>query len=173
MNPSVDTVIAYRILKMLLTPFKQTEAYKYGIIDASGVERRKSSKTFAEQQAYTPLHKLVYNLKRIINKTPGGESRMKNIAAALYLAKENYNSEYNETIVEQFYNLVESDKALIEEEVQYLMFNEDMVGVVTTSDGPSLTGTGGLPTNNTTGAAVDEPKIYKKKFKIVRRKTQK
>ena len=98
---------------------------------------------------------------------------MKNIAAALYLAKENYNSEYNETIVEQFYNLVESDKTLIEEEVQYLMFNEDMVGVVTTSDGPSLTGTGGLPTNNTTGAAVDEPEIYKKKVKLVRRKTQK
>lgn len=174
-NPAIDTALSYKLLKMLLTPFKETDAFKYGIIDGTGKVVRRPSNTFAERSAFTPLHKLIFNIKRLINKTPGGDSRMKNLAAGLFLAKENYESEYDQNaLVESFLNLVNEDKILIEEEVQIIMFEEAgaMGGVNTSSDGPSLTGTGGAPINNTSGASVNEPKIYpkRKKPKVLRRK---
>ena len=38
MGKFVDSIIAYRILKLLVTPFEDTEAYKLGIIDNKGKE---------------------------------------------------------------------------------------------------------------------------------------
>ena len=35
-NRPVDLLIAYRVIKMLVTPFKDQPAYKYGIIDDKG-----------------------------------------------------------------------------------------------------------------------------------------
>ena len=36
MSRIIDAVIAYRILKLLVTPFNKTQAYKLGIIDDKG-----------------------------------------------------------------------------------------------------------------------------------------
>ena len=36
MSALVDNVIALKLLKMLVTPFNQTEAFRLGIIDAKG-----------------------------------------------------------------------------------------------------------------------------------------
>ena len=38
MGRLVDSVIAYRILRMLTIPFVETDAYRLGIIDAKGKE---------------------------------------------------------------------------------------------------------------------------------------
>ena len=35
-NRPVDLLIAYRVIKMLVTPFKDQPAFKYGIIDDKG-----------------------------------------------------------------------------------------------------------------------------------------
>jgi len=43
MGRLVDSVIAYRILRMLTTPFIETDAYKLGIIDNKGKELKKMS----------------------------------------------------------------------------------------------------------------------------------
>ena len=32
----IDALVAYRVLKILVTPFKRTKAYKLGIIDDKG-----------------------------------------------------------------------------------------------------------------------------------------
>ena len=35
-NRPVDLLIAYRVIKMLVTPFNKQPAFKYGIIDKDG-----------------------------------------------------------------------------------------------------------------------------------------
>ena len=36
MSRPVDLLIAYRVIKMLVTPFEKLPAFKYGIIDKDG-----------------------------------------------------------------------------------------------------------------------------------------
>ena len=70
MGRFVDSLIAYRILTLLVTPFENTEAFKLGIIDKKGKELKTMQQlnTVQQRDAYTLLHRLVYRLKRIIEK---------------------------------------------------------------------------------------------------------
>ena len=72
MSRFVDSLIAYRILRLLVIPFEETDAYKLGIIDASGKELKRMSQlnTVAERDAYTILHRMIFRLKRIVQKVP-------------------------------------------------------------------------------------------------------
>ena len=110
MSRIVDNLIAYRILKMLVTNFEDTEAYKLGIIDAKGKNIRKANtlQTSKERDAYTYLNRLVFNMKKIINKIPSGESKMKSLVAALWLVKEQYQSGSRSTALmqEKFDNIM-------------------------------------------------------------------
>lgn len=85
-----DLVYTFRFLKLLVTKFEDTDAYKKGIIDETG-KRIKSKKieTSDEKAAYTTFHRLVFNVKKLMAKAPGGSSRIASYAAALYLIKEN------------------------------------------------------------------------------------
>jgi len=93
MGRFVDSVIAYRILNMLVTPFQNTEAFRLGIIDKNGKELKTMQQlnTVAERDAYSILHRLVFRLKRIIEKIPIENKRLVSLAAAYSLIKENYN----------------------------------------------------------------------------------
>lgn len=155
----IDNLIAYRILYMLVTPFKDTKAYKLGIIDDNGKNLRKSStlKTSEEKDSYTYLHRLVFNMKKIIAKLPGGDSKLTNLVAALFLVKEYYVSKDRTTsLMEQrlLHIMEEINKGvvLVEEEIELKKFFATI----------QEEGEGGAPTNNTAGAAVNEPKIGKK-----------
>ena len=70
MSRIIDAVIAYRILKLLVTPFNKTQAYKLGIIDDKGKVLIKSKQITTQQQrkAYTLLIRFVFNLKRLLSK---------------------------------------------------------------------------------------------------------
>ena len=48
----------------------------------------KKPETPEEKSAYTIFHRLVYNIKRLINKLPLGKSTLASYAAALFLIKE-------------------------------------------------------------------------------------
>lgn len=124
MSRLVDNLIAYRILSMLVTPFIDTKAFKLGIIDAKGKNLKKAStlKTSEEKDSYTYLHRLVFNMKKIINKLPGGDSKLKNIIAALFLVKEYYESGDRTTSLmeEKYIRLLEkvnNGVVLVEEEI--------------------------------------------------------
>ena len=67
MSKVVDNLVAYRVLSMLIKPFVETDAYKLGIIDSKGKNLIKSSdfKTEAQKEAFTYLHRLVFNMKKI------------------------------------------------------------------------------------------------------------
>ena len=76
MGRAIDLFVTYRFIKLLVTPFEKTDAFKLGIIDADGkriLEPGTSNKptilrTVEEKSAYTVLHKLVFNIKKILEK---------------------------------------------------------------------------------------------------------
>ena len=156
MSRIVDNLVAYRILSMLVTPFEETNAYKLGIIDKTGKNLKEASslKTSEERDAYSYLHRLAFNMKKIINKLPGGESKLKSLVAALFLVKEYYESGSRTTsLMEERYTkimeVLKNNVTLAEEEIIVKKFiNEDGIA-------------------NVTGAAVstDQPKINKKNIK--------
>jgi hypothetical protein len=87
---SADTYYAYRFVKILSTPWEETDAYELGIIDENGKVLRKSRtlRTKEEKDAYTIFHRLVFGIKRILQNLPGGRTVAASYAAALFLIKE-------------------------------------------------------------------------------------
>ena len=76
---------------MLTTPFDETDAFKLGIIDKDGKRiRNKKIESSEEKDAYSTFMRLVFNVKRMLEKLPGGKSRLASYAAALFLLKEKY-----------------------------------------------------------------------------------
>ena len=98
MGSAIDLFVSYRFLKLLTTPFKKTEAFKLGIIDKNGHRILKPKSTEPEVQlstsqlknAYTILHKLVFNIKKLFNKVPGLRTKVGTYAAALFLLKDTF-----------------------------------------------------------------------------------
>lgn len=159
MSRIIDNLIAYKILKMLVINFTDTEAFKLGIIDAKGKNLRKANtlNTSEEKDAYTFLNRLVFNMKKIINRLPGGENKTKSLVAALFLVKETYESGTRSTALMQerfdkLLTMLENKVSLVEEEILVNKF---------------LSEEGDAGAMNVTGAAVstDEPKIDKKNIK--------
>ena len=88
-----DLFYAFRFLKLLVTPFEKTKAFELGIIDKNGaiLKKRVDRQSPEEKSAYTVFHRLVFNLKRLIAKAPGGKSLVARYGAALFLIKEHTN----------------------------------------------------------------------------------
>ena len=70
MSRVIDALVAYRVLKLLVTPFNRTKAFELGIIDAKGKVLKKSRDISdpKERNAYTLLIRFVFNLKRLLSK---------------------------------------------------------------------------------------------------------
>ena len=91
----IDTLIVFRVLKMLTTPWEKQEAFKLGIIDKDGKSLKKARDLGKEEEraSYTLLHRLVFNCKRIMGKIPFVRSQLGTYATALFLLKEHYKIE--------------------------------------------------------------------------------
>ena len=85
-----DLAYTLRFLRLLTTKFEDTTAFKLGLIDAEG-KKLKKPETSEEKSAYNTFHRLVFNLKKLLAKVPGGSSKFASYAAALFLIKENQN----------------------------------------------------------------------------------
>ena len=85
-----DLFYAFRFLKLLVTPFEKTPAFELGIIDKDGKVLKKAAERNSpeEKSAYTVFHRLVFNIKRLLAKVPGGKSVIGRYGAALFLIKE-------------------------------------------------------------------------------------
>ena len=100
MGRAIDLFVTYRFIKLLVTPFDKMPAYKLGIIDKDG--NRIKEKTVSrgmqptvligdeQKSAYTILHKLVFNIKKIFGKVPGLRTKLGTYAAALFLLKDTF-----------------------------------------------------------------------------------
>ena len=96
LKSAADLVYTIRFLKLLVTKFEDTGAYKAGIIDADGNKDKDfSMDTMDNRDAYrshyTAFHRLVFNLKKLMAKVPGGSSIVARYGAALALIKEHGN----------------------------------------------------------------------------------
>jgi hypothetical protein len=134
---------------MLVKPFTETDAYRLGIIDKTGKNLIKPSSfnTSEQKDAYTLLHRLVFNMKKIINKLPGGESKLKSLTAAYFLVKEYYEkNERSTSLMEhRFYKLMQSGVYFAEETILIEKYMKELE-----EDGAAI---GGTPANSTTGVA--------------------
>ena len=80
------------------------DAYRLGIIDERGnrVLKPKSTKPAVElsttelKNAYTILHKLVFNIKKIFNKIPGLRTKLGTYADTLFLLKDTFKEEVSD-----------------------------------------------------------------------------
>ena len=66
----LSTAALYMVLKKIMTPFEQWDAYKLGIIDKEG-NKLKSPYTSKEREAWDLLSKFTCNFKKIIIKFLG------------------------------------------------------------------------------------------------------
>jgi hypothetical protein len=87
---SADLFYTYKFIRLLTTPWKDTAAFELGIIDNNGKLLTKPSdfKTNEQKDAYTFFDRLVFNIKRLLEKVPGGSSKIATYGAALFLLRE-------------------------------------------------------------------------------------
>jgi hypothetical protein len=169
-NKLVDNLIAMKILKMLVTPFKDTEAYKLGIVDENGKLLRRVA-TFTKEQefdSYNYLTRFVFNIKRLLNKI-GKENMLKSLAAAIYLIKEHEEliaKDLSEEQLEDMMHFVCENKLYVNEsaDVEKFLFEDGECGCTTTTAIPhEADGVG----KDMTTPAISSKNKYKKK--VIRR----
>ena len=122
-----DFAYAMRIVTLLCTPWKEQAAYKQGIIDDQGnlLKHSKDLKTSEEKDSFTYLHRMVFNMKRALEKVPFGKTWTAAATASLVLLKEGLEQE---GVI-----LSEEQMKTIEEGIN--MMNEDTPANVT---GPAV-----------------------------------
>ena len=125
---AIDLFVAYRFLRILTTPWEDQEAYKLGIIDKDGklLRKRNTLKTDAEKKSFTLLHRLIFNLKRILHKIPVVRSKIGTYATALYLLKQHFAGqvEDEDTIEKAFTGWLVDNGYLTKEELE-----ESVIGI--------------------------------------------
>ena len=91
MGRVIDALIAYRVLKLLVTPFNRTKAFKLGIIDDKGkvlIKSKDLPNSGPKREAYTLLIRFVFNLKRLLGKVGIRGPITTSAAAAIAFFKE-------------------------------------------------------------------------------------
>lgn len=79
----------YKFLRLLTQKWEDTDAFKAGVVDAEGkLLVKRVDMTQEQKDTYGVFDRLAFNLKRLLNKVPGGKSKIASYAAALYLIKE-------------------------------------------------------------------------------------
>ena len=109
---ALNVFFIYKFLRILTQPFNETDAFKLGIIDEKGkiLKKHKKLKTTEEKDSYTLMHRLVWKLKRLMEKIPFGKTRLASYAAALWLIKESHKfNGTEEELQETFLSFLETD----------------------------------------------------------------
>lgn len=106
---AVDVYYTFRFLRQLVTPWNETKAFQLGLIDADG-KKLKSAVTPEEKDAYTLFFRLVYNIKRLLNKVPLGKTKLASYLAALWLIKEN--TKMSETAILESFKKYAKDQGI-------------------------------------------------------------
>lgn len=147
MQSLIDTAITYRILRIMTTPWTSQNAYQLGIIDQNGNALKKSSelKTAAENNAYTILHRLVFRIKRLIERTPLGASQLVSYAAAIALIRECADQKIEPISLESIY-LECLDESVDTSAVQHLLNTKELKSFSQFAEDASI-----VAANNTSG----------------------
>ena len=112
LGAGVNLFFIYKFLRILTTPWENTDAFKLGIIDENGtiLRKKRTLLKIEEKEAYTIMHRLVWKLKRLMEKVPFGKSRLASYAAALWLIKEEKSFHGNDKeLQESFLSFLETN----------------------------------------------------------------
>jgi hypothetical protein len=98
MSRVIDALVAYRVLKLLVTPFNKTKAFALGIIDEKGkvlikskeIKKMGNPERREFRNAYTLLIRFVFNHKRMLGKLGVRGKIGSAAAAAIAFFKEEY-----------------------------------------------------------------------------------
>ena len=133
MGRAIDLFVTYRFIKLLTTPFEKTDAFKFGIIDENGnrIKDKTTRKpvvvlnTSELKNAYTILHKLVFNIKKIFAKVPGLRTKVGTYAAALFLLKDTLREHVSDPDVfeKEFMKYLKENKIELDREI-----SEEVIG---------------------------------------------
>ena len=133
MGRAIDLFVTYRFLRLLTTPFEDTDAFKLGIIDGKGnrIKKPNSTKplvplaTTAQKNSYTILHKLVFNIKKIFGKVPGLRTKLGTYAAALFLLKDTFKESVNDPDMfeKEFMKFLKENDIQLDDEI-----SEEVIG---------------------------------------------
>ena len=144
----VDTYLLYRFVRGLSTPFTELKTYKLGLTDDEGEWIvPKGDRTPEQKTGYTYWDILVLNIKKMLAKIPGGNTRIGTFAAALYLIKEGDDEDADLLNVE-----------LLREKYDYYLTEAELF----------LEDEGGAPTNNMGSGNIADPKAPLKR-KVLKR----
>ena len=133
MGRAIDLFVTYRFLRLLTTPFEDTDAFKLGIIDEKGnrIMQKKVKKpaielvTSEQKSSYTILHKLVFNIKKLFNKVPGLRTKVGTYAAALFLLKDTFKESVDDPDMfeKEFVKFLKENNIELDDEI-----SEDVIG---------------------------------------------
>ncbi len=132
MGRAIDLFVTYRFIKLLVTPFNKTDAFELGIIDEDGnrqlepgTNKPTTLRTIDEKNAYTILHKLVFNIKKIFAKVPGLRTKLGTYAAALFLLKDTFKESIDDPDVfeKEFMKYLKENGIEIDDSI-----NEEIIG---------------------------------------------
>lgn len=138
MTKPVDLYVIYRLVKAISTPFNETEAFQLGLIDEKGKLLR-SPKTTEERDAYDHFDRVVFNIKRILQRV-GMDKKYASYAGALLLMKESTTGfkSTDQELEQQLY--VEYNELQKNAGKSFKLLNNEM-----TATGAAVAGTGDDP----------------------------
>lgn len=169
MSRVLDTVVAYRILRMLATPIEQSDAFKRGIVDKNA-EKLRDPEGANELDSYTLLQRFVYKVQKALTRSPDRSAkRLLSFAAALAILRE-YNEDDDVESLLEFYEqdeTVQQHARLLEKNlVSFSSFNmSEMVSVGGSAGGAGVDGIGVGPKGEPGRDPVFQPMVRRKRKK--------
>lgn len=173
MSRILDTVVVYRILRLLATPIEQSDAYKSGIVDKDG-KKIKNPETNSERESYSILNRFVFKVQRALMRSNDRNARrLLTFAAAIAILKEDQNNlTVSEDVLLEMLDSYEEDasvqrqaKLLENEVVSFKNFIEDVAVNSAGAGGIAGIGTGPISQREPGRDPVFQPMLRRKKQK--------
>lgn len=157
----LNNVIAGKILYMLIRPTTETPAYKLKLVDAKArVLKPYEKMTPKEKEAYGSLDRVIFTVKHMLSKVPGGQTQLAALALGYRLVKEAYEQDLNiHDLCEEAFPLLEENVILVEETYSFTKLLEEFGGMSTAMVTPSAQGAMGP-------AQIDNPLRARRKKKF-------
>lgn len=125
-----DLYLVYQFLRRLTTPFEEWDAYKLGVIDADGniLKKRDQRRSQEEKDSLRTFDLMILKLKKLLEKVPGGSSKLASYAAALWLIREWNEFSDSSTLTEDISEdvLDESIELFYDMYINYTTLSEDV-----------------------------------------------
>ena len=154
---AVDTLIATKIIHLLVQDFSQWDAFKKGIIDAHGqlIIHNPATMTQDQHEAWTMLHRLVWRLKLILAKVPMANNKFASFATAYLLVRESLERDVEcedyYTIFEAKVKCISKEELALVEEVANSVGAAGVSGLETKEPSPTEAETDNFKINNPFG----------------------